>query len=366
MRLAPKPDAETQPAAAPDTAVDLEAQNPFYRYFMHVGLPVVLSVALHLLVLAGAALYAFDIASGGPRESVGEYEATLTESLADQMRDAFQWRDVATLDTPVAPAVAEEDLPDLTNLSDFSRIDVDALNAEMGAGGLGYEDGLGIGDGALTLLGTGSGAGQAGSGGFGAGLGTGQGQLGRAGIWDLRVRSNEIVYVVDFSGSIMVAVDDLKRELKRSVGRLKPVQKFNVVIFYTPVGGLGEGVVTESFQPRLVAATVKQRRGFFDWIDRREPQGQTEPLEAVQRALAMAPDAIFFFSDGYFDDSVVADVERANGNVGARIYCLVFDELLLQDTTGMPRETDGARRLKRIAEANRGRVKIVTGKDLAR
>ena len=50
----------------------------------------------------------------------------------------------------------------------------------------------------------------------------------------------------------------------------------------------------------------------------------------------------------------------------AQIHCLVFDELLLQNTSGLPQMTDGARRMKRIADQNGGKTKIVTGADLGR
>jgi hypothetical protein len=182
-------------------------------------------------------------------------------------------------------------------------------------------------------------------------------------VWDLNVRANKVVYVVDFSGSIIVAVDDLKRELKRSVARLVPLQAFDVIVFYSQ--GV-EGAKVESFRPQLEAATPENRREFFKWIDRRAPMGDTYPVDAVKRALALKPDVIFLFSDGDFSDPDrdEAEIKRLNRDTGARIFCLVFDELLLQDTSGAPRETDGARRLKRIAEANGGTAKIVTVKDL--
>ena len=84
----------------------------------------------------------------------------------------------------------------------------------------------------------------------------------------------------------------------------------------------------------------------------------------MKRALALGPEAIFFFSDGYFDDSVVNEIARANRAAHASIVCFVFDEILLGDNSGLPRETDGARRLRKIAEQSGGLVKIVTGKDL--
>jgi len=250
-------------------------------------------------------------------------------------------------------------LPRTTDV-DLSELAAGSASADFGQGG-----GLGIGDGSLSLLGTGAGSGRAGTGGFGSGFGGGA-RIGRAGIWNLNIHTNKVVYVVDFSGSIIVAVDVLKRALKRSIGRLKPTQYFNVIVFYSSGGGQDERVRTESFKPQLEPADEVNRREFFRWIDRKAPEGRTEPLAAIRRALALEPDAVFFFSDGYFDDSLVSRITRANADQRTRIYCLVFDEILLEDTSGLPRETEGARRLKRVAEANRGTAKVVTGKDLAR
>ena len=171
--------------------------------------------------------------------------------------------------------------------------------------------------------------------------------------------------MIDFSGSIIVAVDELKRELKRSIGRLRPTQTFNVILFFGTTGR-SEKFVTESFSPDMQPARAEVKRQFFEWIDRRAPMGSTEPLAAARRAISLRPDVIFFFSDGYFDEKVVGEIARANKTPRVRIHCLVFDEILLQDTSGLPRMTDGAQRLKRIAEENGGKLKVVTGADLKR
>jgi hypothetical protein len=351
------------PPAPVDTLVDRAARNPFYRYLMYFGLPLSVSLLVHVGLLAFLALKTFTVLSR-PMIEVGEYNAGLTESLADRMKDAFQWSDAAAPDTP------EESQPDqsfdsLTNLPDVPDTNLRELRPPDAGSGLGTGDGLGIGDGALTLLGTGGGAGEPGTGGFGSGLGSGAG-LGQAGLWGLKIRANKIVYVVDFSGSIMVAADALKRELRRSVGELQPTQSFDVIIFYTTGGGVDEHNRTESFKPQLEPAIEPTRREFFDWIKKKAPRGETQPLEAIQRALALHPDAIFFHSDGYFDDAIVGEIERANRKQRAKIHCIVFDDILLQDTSGLPRDTEGSRRLQKIADANGGKLQIVTGKDLKR
>lgn len=346
--------------AAWESPADREARNPFFRYSMRIGLPTLLSLLVHVGVLGFLAVKTFDVLRPAV-EAPSDYEATVTESLADQMTKAFHWDALDPLAAPLelAPDATLDDLTSI-NIPDLKPSDLDARAAGGGSG----TGGLGIGDGPLALLGTGTGAGEAGTGGFGSGLGGGE--LGAAGLWDLRIRANKIVYVVDFSGSIIVAVDELKNELKKSIGALRPSQQFTVIIFYSTGAGADERVRTESFKLELVSATEENRRAFFDWIDRKAPRGATEPLEALQRAIDLRPDAIFFFSDGYFEDAVVTAITRANRAARAQIYGLVFDELLLQDTSAMPRETEGSRRLKQIAEANNGRVYVVTGRDLRR
>lgn len=362
--MSTSPEHERAPAA--DTLPDREARNPFLRYLLHLGLPTVLSLVVHAGLFGFLGFKTFAVMAREPIQ-VGEYEARLTESLADQMQNAFSWSDPAALETPdeLAP---EPSLEALISPQDFST-DFSASDLDTPALGGGIDDGsgLGIGDGALTLLGTGSGAAESGRGGFGAGFGSGGSRIGQAGVWNLRIVADKIVYVVDFSGSIIVAVDDLKRELKRSIGQLNPSQSFNVIIFYSSGGGVDERVQTESFRSKLEPATEDNRRAFFTWIDRKAPRGVTEPLEAMRRALALDPEAVFLFSDGFFDDSIVGEITRANRRTRAMVCCLVFDEQLLEDTSGLaPRETDGSRRLQRIAEANDGKFKIVTGKDLGR
>jgi hypothetical protein len=334
---------------------------------LHLGLPVGLSLLIHVGVVGFLAFKTFDVIArdGG---DVGMYEASLVERARDDDTPVLDWTSEGNLDPP--PEMPLEPPPNTIAEIELPEIDTpnfgDPTGTLAGGPGLGDGAGLGVGDGALSVLGTGSGAGRAGTGGMGGGgIGSGA-RVGQVGIWNLRVRANRIAYVVDFSGSIIVAVQELRRELKRSISRLQPDQEFNVVVFFSTGAGPDERVRTESFRPQLEPADEPTRRAFFQWIDRKKPRGATEPMQAMRRALALEPDAVFFFSDGYFEDRLVGEITEANRIVGASIHCLVFDELLLQDMSDLPRETEGARRLKRIAEANRGRVKIVTGRDLVR
>jgi len=348
-------------ASESEPFADREARNPYFRWLVHLGLPVGISLLLHVALFTALALKTWQVLSERTIE-VGEYEAGITESLADKMEGAFKWPGETLLQAPNPDAFDFAASESFTrDLSELGELDF----GETGSGGEALDTGgFGIGtSGRSGILGLGGGAGTGGGGGIGGGFGSGTG-IGKAGVWDLRIQANKVAYVVDFSGSIIVAVNELKRELKRSVGALKPFQSFNVFIFYSKGAGNSDRIFTENFEQTLQPATLEVRRKFFAWIARKTPQGSTHPLQAVKRALALKPDAIFFFSDGYFDDSVVAEIAQANRRVKAQIHCLVFDEILLEDTSGLPRMTDGARRLKRIADASGGKAKVVTGVDL--
>lgn len=351
--------AETPPPAPPAEALpDRERRNPIVRWMVHLGLPITVSLGVHLLLIAALALSAL---TGFVREEApSEYAVAITTTPEDPLASMLRWPGAEELDI---------DAPDTTvDPFDFSNL-AELENSARDLGGDAMEDsagGFGLGDsGRSGVLGVGGGAGQGGGEGLDEGFGTGD-RMRSAGVWNLKATGHTFAYVVDFSGSIIVAVDDLKRELRRSIGNLGPGQEFNVFVFYSSGDQLRERFVTEAFESGLQKGTPENKRRFFRWIDSKAPMGSTEPLGAMRRALALRPDAVFFFSDGYFDDSVVEEVARANRVAKAQIHCLVFDEVLLQDTSEQPRMTDGARRLMRIAEQSNGRCKVVTGADVGR
>jgi hypothetical protein len=353
-----------RPPHGPEPLIDREHRQPWLFWAVHLGLPTFASLLLHLALVVILALNTWEMLER--REfPAGEFEAGIMDAHDTDASGALSWPSSnllppGVLTLPEAPG--HFDASELMN----PTIPIPAVRTAgtggeegggFGLGGVGRSGVLGIGEG---------GAGEGGGAGFGSGFGSGGGS-GSASVWGLSVAGHRFVYVVDFSGSIVVAVDDLKRELKRSVGRLKPSQMFNVVLFYGTTGKTGQSV-TESFASELQPARSEVKSRFFQWIDKKAPTGATEPLAAVQRAIRLKPEVIFLFSDGYFDDKIVKEIEQANRSARCRIHCLVFDELLLQVPAGHlpPRLTDGARRLKRIAEANGGRFKVVTSEDFRR
>jgi hypothetical protein len=344
---------DKQPPRGQERLVDREARNPWFRWTLHIGAPLSMSLAVHVVFVILFSLTTIVAATSG-REEVGDYEAGVT-NLADELAGDFKWQE-DQLETP-----EEEKLDDLSSLTDISDLDISDLNDASSTLG---DTGIGFGEGRGDILGIGTGAGEAGSGGFGSGFGAGgRAGGGRVGMWGSDIIANKIAYVIDFSGSIIVAQEDLVRELKRSVGQLRPPQAFNVFIFYESSGGR---VVTENFaQGGLVIAKDDTKAAFNRWIETKQPQGATEPLQAIREALKAEPEVVFFLSDGFFDEKIVDEITRGNRRVGAKFMCMVFDDTLLSDTSGLPpRPTDGSNRLGRIARQNNGRSKIVTGADL--
>ncbi len=347
----------------PEPLVDRELRNPYIRWLLHLGVPLSVSIGVHVLLFAFLALRSWQVFGDGLGPE--EYEVEITDASPREVQEGLKWpgehlldMDSPETDLDIDPFQFSE-LTDRADLGDLARNETSLNPGELGEGGFGIGE-----SGRSGVLGIGDGAGRGGGGGFGRGFGTGSG-IGKAGVWNVKASGETFAYVVDFSGSIIVAVDELKRELKRSIGKLTSKQLFAVFIFYS-TGDQSHHFRTEAFAPRLLPATPDVKRKFFDWIDRRQPRGRTAPLQAMRRALALKPDAVFFFSDGVFADRVVTQVARENKTARAQIHCLVFDELLLSDTSGLPRLTEGARRLKRIAADSDGKTKIVTGTDLER
>ncbi|MFO0840230.1 MAG: hypothetical protein U1D55_17110 [Phycisphaerae bacterium] len=338
---------------AHEPLADRERHNPYFRWLIHLGLPAAASLVVHLVLFGVLALQTWNILARQPR-TMEDVEAGI--STAGDDLGSLTWPGEQTLDIG-DPSVPAPEAADLATLRDLAKLDVPepGVTPDISSGGFGVGT-----EGRSGVLGIGSGAGEGGGAGLGAGLGADR-TFG-AGVWDLRVSGNSFAYVVDFSGSIVNAVDDLKRELKRSIGSLKPKQTFNVTVFYGRVGA--QQLVTESFADSLQSASAENKANLFRWLDAKKPSGSTEPLAAMKRSLALRPEVVFFFSDGLFDEMIVDEITRGNRSSGCRIHCLVFDELMLSDTSGLPRLTDGAKRLQRIAEQNGGRVKVVTGLDL--
>jgi hypothetical protein len=152
--------------------------------------------------------------------------------------------------------------------------------------------------------------------------------------YGIRAKAQTVVFVVDCSESMADGECLLraKRELRRSVEGLVFPQQFTV-IFYNeaPILMSGGGMKT-------IETNVKD--ALTSWLRLIEPEGGTDPRDAMRIALGLRPDVIYLLSDGLFPDGTVEAIAAKNKRK-TPIHCI--------DLTGG--ESD---QLKRIAKDSGG------------
>ena len=116
--------------------------------------------------------------------------------------------------------------------------------------------------------------------------------IGFAGLGASNARS--VVYVVDASGPMVGTLPIVMNELERSVFSLDPAQKFQVILINE--NGAGLGYAAAPMSDGLIRALPERTREVIGWCNTVRAAGPSEPLPALERALAMRPDAVFLFS----------------------------------------------------------------------
>ena len=163
-----------------------------------------------------------------------------------------------------------------------------------------------------------------------------------------------VVYVVDRSGSMVDTFNDVRREMLRSIGRLRKTQMFHVILF-------GEDKPIENRLKKLVPATranKKEAARFLDGVIT-ETLEETDPIPALNRAFDVLRDArkrgrlIYLLTDGEFSDSekVLRAIRAKNPSKKKRVYINTF-----LYGTKPPEAVDV---MKRIAQENGGRYTFV-------
>ncbi len=166
--------------------------------------------------------------------------------------------------------------------------------------------------------------------------------------------AQSIVYVVDASGSLIGTLPVVRRELEASLRTLTPDQRFAVLFFQRNAALEPPG---PSQRSRLQAASPAAIELVLRWAGEIRPTGRSNPLPALERALALEPDVIFLLSaditgSGDFEmgrDELLKALDRLNpldaatGRRPTRIHCVQFLDADPFDT------------LRRIAEIHGGR-----------
>ena len=161
---------------------------------------------------------------------------------------------------------------------------------------------------------------------------------------------NRVVYVLDRSGSMDdpggLPMRAAKKELLRSIDGLEDMQQC-YVIFYNQEPRLLNPI---GIPGRLVFANEANKRSIGRMVERLSPEGATDHMLALRKALALRPDVVFLLTDGDANDDLtdsdLAKITRLNGGRAA-MYVVQFGP------------EQAGNRLVSLAEQNRGKHKYV-------
>jgi hypothetical protein len=166
------------------------------------------------------------------------------------------------------------------------------------------------------------------------------------GIWDAGAK---FVYVIDRSGSMFSynAMQAAKNELLSSLQSLRRSQQFQIVFYnLDPQWMKAPGKADFQYFP----ASESNRRLAGQFIAGVQPDGGTLHLPALELALRLHPDVIFFLTDAgepAMKPDELEEIRRLNGG-RSRIHCVQFG---LQDEPKVPVATNF---LRKLAAENNG------------
>jgi DNA-directed RNA polymerase subunit RPC12/RpoP len=163
--------------------------------------------------------------------------------------------------------------------------------------------------------------------------------------------AHHVVFVIDRSGSMLETIDAVKEALRRSIGRLAPVQDFHVLFFV-------DVAPTENPPRRLVPAIEENKieaDEFLSDVVAQSTRGVTDPTEALRRAFQVLEKAdksklgkmIFLLTDGLFADNekVLNEIRKHNRDKDVVIYTYLYsadrNELAVDVLRQIAQESNG-------------------------
>jgi hypothetical protein len=166
------------------------------------------------------------------------------------------------------------------------------------------------------------------------------GSAGTASFFGIEARGNAFVYIVDCSNSMAGRRwERALYELQRSIEGLDSDQAFYVVFF----DNRAHAMFGEKFDElKMRDANEANRLRFRRWMGSVKLGDWTRPLESMQFALSLEPDAIYLLSDGEFQDDTVGYLKVANPNREGRqqglesipIHTVCFESPIGQEQLG--------------------------------
>jgi len=176
---------------------------------------------------------------------------------------------------------------------------------------------LTAGQGIIPGSGSGGGGGAGGGSGGGVGRSIGPGTQ----FFGARDHAHSFAYVIDCSGSMTTrnSLEVAKRELLASVSQLPPDAQFAVIFYNLQARMLRDSQGHQG----LMAATASNKARMQTQLAAIPPDGGTNHMLALRKALELKPEVIFFLTDA--EDMTRADVDEILTEVGStRISAVEF------------------------------------------
>ena len=182
--------------------------------------------------------------------------------------------------------------------------------------------------------------------GIGTGLGDGVGDGSGKGFFGIRAGGKRVAYVVDCSGSMnqphagqwKTRFGRVKFEILKSVGAMTEDQQFFIVYF----NHAALPMPNTTMQP----ATEQVKQHYLEWMARAVAHGDTDPIEALEMAMRLQPDVIYFLTDGSFPKWTIYQLRQLRQNRTA-IHTFTFGD------------PAGERLMKDIAAKNGGEYHFI-------
>jgi hypothetical protein len=168
------------------------------------------------------------------------------------------------------------------------------------------------------------------------------GDGGVAQFFGVQASGKKIAFVVDSSGSM--SGDRFTRcrtDLIESLRGLTAQQYYFVVLF-------SDVVIPMPPRHKQLALTSNVRQT-IKWLEKREAEGNTEPVPGIKAALQQNPDAIYLLTDGSFADGTVAQILALQKRTKLRvpIHTIAFEN------------ADGEADLQAIAQETGGTYRFI-------
>jgi hypothetical protein len=169
-------------------------------------------------------------------------------------------------------------------------------------------------------------------------------------IFDGKTMADNIVYVIDRSGSMTDTFETVKLEILRSIGELSHKQSYHIILF-------AEGQPLEDRTRQLKRATHGNKALADEFLYDIVAIGKTDPVPSLKRAFRVlsgsrgSKNLIVLLTDGAFDDSdeVRATMDKLNGDRTVRVNTFLYGN----------RPPEAVEAMKKIAQTHNGKYHFV-------